>query len=161
MNVKALKKAALPMLLLGVLGISADVAAMQLMQTTPKIRGDVTIEGYEGWISIQSLQAGVDQGLCSDVTVTKQQDSASLMLLRAAGTGEQFEMIEIVQLEPDKERLVETLRVTLSPARIVAMSLGGSEGPLQESLSLDTAEMIFNDGLPPEVTIPCGRLKKK
>ncbi|NVK44544.1 MAG: type VI secretion system tube protein Hcp [Oceanospirillaceae bacterium] len=160
MNVKALKKAALPMLLLGVFGISPAVAAIQLMQV-PKITGDVDLDDYRGWISIDSLEAGVDQGLCSDVMVSKQQDSASLMLLHAAATGQQFDQIVIVQLETDKERLVETLRVTLSPARILEMSLTGSEGPLEESLLLDTAEMTFNDGFSPEVTIPCGRLKKK
>ncbi len=159
MKVNALRKAILPMLLLGAVGLSPAANALQLMNV-PGITGDADIKGYVDWIVIDSVQAGVEQGLCSDVTVTKQQDSASLMLIRAASTGETFDKIEIVQLIGNADKVEETLRVTLSPVRISSLSLSSGGEPLSESLSLDSASLIFNDGSPGEVIVPCGRLRK-
>ncbi|GGO85506.1 hypothetical protein GCM10011348_34200 [Marinobacterium nitratireducens] len=159
MKANAIKKALLPMLLLGAVGLSSTANALQLM-SVPGIKGDATIEGYLDWIVIENVQAGVEEGLCSDVTVTKHQDSASLMLIRAASTGETFDKIEIVQLSTGADKAEETLRVTLSPVRISSLSLSSGGGPLSESLSLDSASLIFNDGSPGEVIIPCGRLRK-
>jgi type VI protein secretion system component Hcp len=140
--------------------MSPAIQARQLM-LIPGITGDSQIENYVGWIIVDSVSAQVVEGECSEITVDKPLDGASLQLIAAASSGEIFNQIDIVDLRFFGEgELQEILSVRLSPVKIMSLSLSGGDDSFSESLVLDTGTLVFNPETPSVFTVPCGKLKK-
>jgi type VI secretion system secreted protein Hcp len=116
-----------------------------------KIKGDVTTEGYTEWIELHSFQWGVGRGIStpvgsdsdressmpsvSEVTVTKDQDKATIELLKAALEGEGVKVvIDFVKTDKKPETF---LTYELTDVLISGYSVSSGGDRPSESLSLN------------------------
>jgi len=124
------------------------------------IKGDVTEEGHADWVELNSLQWGVGRGISSptggsadressapsisEITVTKDNDSASVKLLDEALEGEGKTVI-IDFAKTDKGKLEVYLTYTLTNCMISGYSLSSGGDRPTESLSLNFTKVEFKN----------------
>jgi type VI secretion system secreted protein Hcp len=117
------------------------------------IKGDATTEGLKDWIQISSFQFGVGRGISSpsgsdksressepslsEVTVTKNMDSASPKLLGDAWGGELGSKVDIKFTTTTKNTVVDFLTYSLENCGISGYSVSSGGDLPQESLSLN------------------------
>lgn len=116
------------------------------------IEGDVTAEGHEKWIELNSFQWGVGRGISSptgasadressapslsEITVSKAQDKASGNLLTEAYVGEGVK-VQIDFCKTDQGKLETYLTYELEDAMISGYSISSGGDRPSESLSLN------------------------
>lgn len=123
------------------------------------LRGDVTAQGFEGWIELQSAQLGTrrqivsargrgtskPQPSISEVVITKDQDSVSVPLYRAWRSGEG--KLVVIAFVKDG---TTSMTVVLRDATISSYSAGGAghvygkDAKPMESLSLNFSSITFD-----------------
>lgn len=132
---------------------------MPIYVTYGDIKGDVTAEGYEGQIEVNSFQWGVGRGISSptggsadreasapsvsEIVVTKPLDKASGPLLEQAFTGEGTKVL-IKFLKTDKDKLEVYLEYELENTLISGYSLSSGGDRPSESLSLNFTKVIMS-----------------
>jgi type VI secretion system secreted protein Hcp len=136
------------------------------------IQGDVTAAGHENWIELKSLQWGVGRGVSSptgssadrestapsvsEVTVTKDNDTASDGLLSEAFTGDGGGNGATVQIDMTRTQagqLVVYQTVTLNNVIISGYSTSSGGDRPSESLSLNFVKIaVTNTPMKPDGT---------
>ncbi len=117
-----------------------------------KIKGDVTADGHQDWIELNSFQWGVGRGISSptggakdressapslsEITVTKAQDAATGELLTESYQGKGVK-VTIDFCKTDKGKLEKFLTFELEDAMISGYSLSSGGDRPSESLSLN------------------------
>jgi len=120
--------------------------------------GDVTAEGHEKWIELNSFQWGVGRGISSptgasadressapsvsEIVVTKATDMASTKLLNEAYQGEGV-TVKIDFCKTDKGKLEVYMTYTLDNTMISGYSLSSGGDRPTESLSLNFTKIEF------------------
>jgi type VI secretion system secreted protein Hcp len=147
------------------------------------IDGDVTAEGHEKWIEVNSFQWGVGRGIASpaggssdressapsvsEIVVTKPTDVATVKLLDAALQGE-GEDVTIDFCKTDKGKLSVYLSYTLNNTMISGYSSSSGGDRPTESVSLNFTKIECKDialgaknedGSPATVTYDVGKAK--
>lgn len=124
------------------------------------IKGEVTAEGYEGWIEVGSVQWGVARGISStaggreasapsisEITLTKTLDSTSpALFLRAVGGISNIATVKLHLVTPSSGSTnTNTVfyKLTLSNVLVSSQSNSGSTGDdrPQESISLNFSKI--------------------
>lgn len=116
------------------------------------IKGDVTAEGHETWIELNSFQWGVGRGIASptgasadrestapsisEISVTKTMDKSSIHLLNEALQGEGVKVI-IDFCKTDKGKLEVYLQYTLEDTMISGYSTASGGDRPNETVSLN------------------------
>jgi type VI secretion system secreted protein Hcp len=116
------------------------------------IKGDVTATGWESWIELNSFQFGAGRGISSptggsadressapsisEVTVSKDQDTATGPLLTAALQGEGVTVI-IDFVKTSQGQLVKYMEYTLTNTLISGFSTSSGGDRPSESISLN------------------------
>lgn len=124
------------------------------------IEGDVTAEGHEKWIEINSFSWGVGRGVTSpmggsadreasapsisEVTVTKVSDKATANLLREALWGE-GKKVKIDFCKTDKDKFEPYYQFELEEVLVSGLSISSGGDRPSESLSLNFSKILFND----------------
>lgn len=140
------------------------------------INGDVTAEGYQKWIELNSFQWGVGRGISSptggsddressapsvsEVVVTKAQDVATIKLITEGFQGE-GEKAQIDFTRTDKGKLTTFLTYVLTNTMLSGYSVSSGGDRPSESLSLNFTKIEVKetpavasgkDGTPESVT---------
>jgi len=124
-----------------------------------ELKGDVTAQGYEKWIELQTVsytvhrevRAPTGRGIgreasaphISEVAITKAEDSASGKLLRESlvGKGTKVTIVTLKTPASGSGKLEEVSKIELENTLITHFSTSGSggdnHGPAHESLSLN------------------------
>jgi type VI secretion system Hcp family effector len=128
----------------------ARAAEVFLMQV-PGIRGDVTLAGYPGWISVATFAAGFSNAAvdtsggvtpgtrsCQSLQVIKPLDVTSPQLSMAVFSATAYPTVTLVALKPSGTSLVPFLRFTLSDVVVnsIAFVGNGASSAQNESLAL-------------------------
>ena len=116
------------------------------------VKGDVTAQGWVGWIELNSFQFGVGRGIASptggsadressapsvsEITVTKDQDSSTGPLVTAALQGEGVTVI-IDFVKTSSGSLSKYMEYTLTNAMISGWSTSSGGDRPSESISLN------------------------
>jgi type VI secretion system secreted protein Hcp len=116
------------------------------------IKGDVTATGWVGWIEISSFQFGIGRGISSptggsadressapsvsEITISKDQDTATGPLLTAALQGEGVTVI-IDFVKTSAGQLAKYMEYTLTNTLISGFSTSSGGDRLNESISLN------------------------
>jgi type VI secretion system secreted protein Hcp len=116
------------------------------------VKGDATATGWEGWIEVNSFQFGVGRGISSptggsadressapsvsEITITKDQDSATGPLLTAALQGEGITVI-IDFVKTSQGQLAKYMEYTLTNTLISGWSTSSGGDRPSESISLN------------------------
>ena len=116
------------------------------------IDGDVTAEGHEKWIELNSCQFGVGRSITnatakgvnreasapsvSEIVVTKVTDGASVKLLQASCFGEGKD-VQIDFCKTDKDKLEPYLTLTLTNTMVSGYSISSGGDRPSESVSLN------------------------
>lgn len=124
------------------------------------VKGDVTAEGHEAWIEVNSFQWGVGRGISSptgasadressapsvsEIVVTKPSDLASPKLLNEALQGEGVK-VEIDFCKTDAGVLEVYMKYTLEDAMISGYSLSSGGDRPTESLSLNFTKVEYKN----------------
>jgi type VI secretion system secreted protein Hcp len=124
------------------------------------IPGDVTAEGHEKWIELNSCQWGVGRGISSptggaadressapsvsEIVVTKSTDVASTKVLNEAYQGE-GQKVQIDFCKTDKGKLEVFLTVTLTNCMVSGYSLSSGGDRPSESVSLNFTKVEFKN----------------
>jgi type VI secretion system secreted protein Hcp len=124
------------------------------------VPGDVTAEGHEKWIELNSCQWGVGRGISSptgasadressapsvsEITVTKATDASSVKMLNEAYQGE-GKKVQIDFCKTDKGKLEVYLTITLTNTMISGYSLSSGGDRPTESLSLNFTKVEFKN----------------
>jgi type VI secretion system secreted protein Hcp len=117
-----------------------------------KVEGDVTAEGHEKWVEVNSLRWGVGRGIrtrtgkvtdreasapsISEISLTKDQDGASNDLLQEALTGEGVNA-QIDFCKTDKDKLAAYASYLLENCMISSFSVNSGGDRPQESFTLN------------------------
>jgi type VI secretion system secreted protein Hcp len=121
-------------------------------------KGNVTAEGYEDWIEVDSFNFGVGRAISmeagamanrestrpslSEVTVTKALDAASGGLFKASVVGDEGVNVEIHVVQTGGNKVEKYAAYTLEDVIISSYSVtAAAGGPPQESLSLSFAKI--------------------
>ena len=123
------------------------------------LRGDVTAQGFEGWIQLQGAQLATRRQIVSnigrgknqarpsvsEIVITKRQDSVSVPLYRAWGAGKR-KLVVIAYVKDGTTSMTVVLRDTLisSYATGAGGELYGKEAPPIESISLNFNGITFD-----------------
>ena len=124
------------------------------------IKGDVTAEGHEGWVELNSFQWGVGRGISSptgasadressapsvsEITVTKATDISSPKLLNEAYQGEGQTVI-IDFCKTDKGKLEVYMTYTLEDCMVRGYSISSGGDRPSESLSLNFTKIEYKN----------------
>jgi len=124
------------------------------------VNGDVTAEGFKQWIAIHSFQFGVGRGIStpvgssknreasapsvSEITVTKELDSASVPLLQAALGASKAVEVKVFFTRTDKDKMETYLKYTLTNTLVSGYSVSSGGAELKESLSLNFTKVEVN-----------------
>jgi type VI secretion system secreted protein Hcp len=116
------------------------------------IKGDVTATGWVGWIEISSFQFGIGRGISSptggsadressapsvsEITISKDQDTATGPLLTAALQGEGVTVI-VDFVKTSAGQLAKYMEYTLTNTLISGFSTSSGGDRLSESISLN------------------------
>jgi type VI secretion system secreted protein Hcp len=122
--------------------------------------GDVTAEGHEKWIELNSFQWGVGRGVSSptggsadreasapsvsEIVVTKANDVSSTKLLNEALQGE-GQTVKIDFCKTDKGKLEPYLQLILTNTLISGHSFSSGGDRPQESLSMNFTKVEFKN----------------
>ncbi len=129
---------------------------MNFNDNSPK--GNVTAQGYEDWIEVDSFSFGVGRAIVmeagamtnreasrpslSEVTVTKAMDAASGGLFKASVTGDAGVKVEIHVVQTGANNVEKYAVYTLEDVIISSFNISASAGgPPQESLSLSFSKV--------------------
>jgi type VI secretion system secreted protein Hcp len=123
------------------------------------LRGEVTAEGFEGWIELQSAQLGTrrrittavgrgtnrDKPSISEIVITKEQDSVSVPLYRAWRASE-GKLVVIAFVRDGTTYMTVVLRDTLISNYATGgyRETYGKEVPPMESLSLTFSDITYD-----------------
>jgi type VI secretion system secreted protein Hcp len=123
-----------------------------------KIKGDVSSEGYKEQIEVSSFQWGMGRGVStpvgsdsdressapsvSEVSISKDQDKASIELMKAAMEGEGVTIV-LTFCKTDAKKLEPFFEVTLHEAIISGYSLSSGGDRPSESISLNFTKVEF------------------
>jgi type VI protein secretion system component Hcp len=136
--------------LIGLAAQGALASEVFLMQV-PGVRGDVTLAGYAGWISVASFSAGFSNAAadtsgavtagtpsCQSLQVIKLLDLTSPLLSMGVIRGTAYPTVTLVALNQTSTSLVPFLRFTLSDAIVqsIAFAGAGASSAQFESLTL-------------------------
>jgi len=136
--------------LIGLTAPVAHAAEVFLMQV-PGVRGDVTLAGYPGWISVGTFAAGFSNAAadtsgavttgarsCQSLQVIKPLDATSPQMSMAVFSGTTYPTVTLVALKPSGTSLVPFLRFTLSDVVVNSIAFVGnvSTSAQNESLTL-------------------------
>jgi type VI secretion system secreted protein Hcp len=124
------------------------------------VKGDVTADGHEKWIEVNSFQWGVGRGITSpvggsadreasapsvsEITVSKTSCSASANLLREALWGE-GKKVKVEFCKTDKDKLEPYYTFELENVMVSGYSMSSGGDRPQESLSFNFTKVTFND----------------
>lgn len=133
---------------------------MSIYMNYNNIPGDVTAEGHEKWIELNSVQWGVGRGILSptggsadressapsvsEIVVTKVTDVSSTKLLNEAYQGE-GQSVTIDFLKTDKGKLEVYLTFTLTNTMISGHSFSSGGDRPTESISLNFTKVEFKN----------------
>jgi len=133
---------------------------MSIYMNYNDIPGDVTAEGHEKWIELNSCQWGVGRGISSptgasadressapsvsEITVTKATDVSSTKVLNEAYQGE-GQKVQIDFCKTDKGKLEVFLTLTLTNCMISGYSVSSGGDRPSESLSLNFTKVEFKN----------------
>jgi type VI secretion system secreted protein Hcp len=148
-------------------GLSRDNRSQQFPREDPmpvflkygQIKGDATEAGHRGWIELTSAQFGASRRIdsrdrerprgsanISDITVTKNNDSASMSLQREALNGRPVTAFVDFVLQDGSV----SLRLEMSGTMISSLSLsGGSDATETLTLNFTKIEITSTPGTPP------------
>jgi type VI secretion system secreted protein Hcp len=123
------------------LGFAAQSTSAEelFLLNIPGIAGDVTLKGYEGWISVTAFSAGftnsdgrsfgggADAGRtnCQELHVVKMLDVTSPEVAAAVATGHRYANVKLAVLK-EGSRNFEFLRFSLSNVIFTSVTFGGS-----------------------------------
>jgi type VI secretion system secreted protein Hcp len=123
------------------------------------IKGDVTAEGHKDWIEVHSCQFGIGRGIAtptgnsadressapsvSEITVTKNQDIASIKLFEAACGGSDAVEATINFTKTEKNKTDTYMTYILSNVLISGYSVSSGGDRPTESLSLNFTKIEF------------------
>jgi len=125
--------------ILGLAAYSASAEELFLLNI-PGISGDVTLKGYEGWISVTAFSegfknadergtgsGGADAGRtsCQELHVVKMLDVTSPEVAAAVATGHRYTNVKLAVLKTGAQSF-EFLRFTLSNVLFTSVTFGGS-----------------------------------
>jgi len=125
--------------ILGLTAYSASAEELFLLNI-PGISGDVTVKGYEGWISVTAFSegfknadergtgsGGADAGRtsCQELHVVKMLDVTSPEVAAAVAMGHRYANVKLAVLKTGAQPL-EFLRFTLSNVLFTSVTFGGS-----------------------------------
>nr|WP_321983227.1 type VI secretion system tube protein Hcp [uncultured Lichenicoccus sp.] len=115
-------------------------------------KGDVAEEGHKNWIELQSFQWGIGRGVSnrtgsgadreasapsiSEITVTKNQDSASIKLLQEALIGTGAADAATVQIDFTRTDKTQSVYETLTLSNVIISGYSTSSGGDRPSESL-------------------------
>jgi type VI secretion system secreted protein Hcp len=124
------------------------------------IKGDVTAEGYANWIDLSSMQFGVGRGISmgvgsmsnrevsvpslSEITISKNLDSSSAMLLKESLVGSEGVKVEIAIVRTGNTKIEEVGRYTLEGVLISGYSTSSGGDRPSESISLTYAKILVD-----------------
>jgi len=133
---------------------------MSIYMNYNDIPGDVTAEGHEKWIELNSCQWGVGRGISSptgasadressapsvsEITVTKATDVSSTKVLNEAYQGE-GQKVQIDFCKTDKGKLEVFLTLTLTNCMVSGYSVSSGGDRPSESLSLNFTKVEFKN----------------
>jgi len=122
------------------------------------IKGDVTAEGYQGQIHVNSAQFGIGRGIgspmggsadressapsISEMVVTKSMDVASVGLFEASLYGE-GKKVTINFCKTDKDKLETYLKYELQEVLVSGYSVSSGGDMPQESISLNFTKIMM------------------
>lgn len=123
------------------------------------VKGDVTAEGYQDWIELDSFNMGVGRGITmevgqmanrestrpslSEVTISKNMDAASGGLFADAVAGDAGCKVEIHIVQTGAKQVEVYAAYTLEDCLISSYSVNaGAGGPPHESLSLSFSQIM-------------------
>jgi type VI secretion system secreted protein Hcp len=122
------------------------------------VEGNVTAEGYKGWIEVNSCQFGIGRGVSSphgsdvdreastpsvsEIVVTKEADKASTKLFELALYGEGLK-VNIDLCKTDKGKPEPYMQYELEDVLISGFSVSSGGDRPSESLSLNFTKIIF------------------
>lgn len=125
-----------------------------------KINGSTTAEGYDKWITCHSMQWGVGKGVStptgsakdracsaasiSEVTISKDLDSASIALFKNAVAGmDKAEVAKIHICQSDGAKIVPYVQYELTNTLISGYSISSGGDRPSESLSLNFTKVTI------------------
>jgi type VI secretion system Hcp family effector len=124
-----------------VLGLAAQAASAEelFLLNIPGIGGDVTLKGYEGWISVTAFSEGftnaegaafgggaeVGRTSCHELRVVKMLDVTSPEVAAAVATGRHYASVKLAVLKEGAQNF-EFLRFTLSNVIFTSVTFGGN-----------------------------------
>jgi len=124
------------------------------------IKGNVTADGYQNWISLGSLQFGVGRGISmeagnmsnreatrpslSEVTISKVMDGASTGLFKESLTGAEGCKVVIDVVKTGADKIEKYVSYELENVLVSSYSVSaGDSGAPQESVSLSFAKIVM------------------
>lgn len=131
---------------------------MPIFMKYPDIDGAVTVDGYDKFMEVTSLQWGVGRGIAdarggdtregsivsvSEITVTKQLDKTSPKLLIEACTGELDNTVQIDYVRTASGKTQTYLKLILTNTGISGFSTSSGGDRPQESLSLNFTKFEY------------------
>ena len=131
---------AMASLLLGLSVAHSASAADIFLLNVPGIAGEVTLKGYEGWISVTAFSAGFTNSdnrgagggaeagrtSCQELRVVKMLDITSPEVAAAVASAHHYSNVKLAVLKEGAEQNPEFLRFTLSNAIFTSVTFGGS-----------------------------------
>jgi type VI secretion system secreted protein Hcp len=129
---------------------------MILLKFAQEIKGSSDVTGYEGWITVDSVQMGVGRSISlsgkdrdtstpsfSELVLTKSTDIASTELFFQAVCGESLGIATLKWLQTAKDKLQNYLIVELHDAIISSYSVSsGGERP-SESFAINFTKITY------------------
>lgn len=139
---------------------------MAIFMKYDTITGDVTTQGFEKWIAVNSFQWGVGRGIgsatagstsresstpsISEIVVTKSTDSASVKLVQDGTAGELNHPVTISFTSTTKTETLEFLKYELENVGLSGYSVSSGGDMPSESLSLNFSKVTMTfKGLDP------------
>ncbi|MBS0522973.1 MAG: type VI secretion system tube protein Hcp [Proteobacteria bacterium] len=125
------------------------------------IAGNVTTDGYKGWIELSSAQFGVSRQLTSgaggaqressapsvsEIVITKVQDASSAQLFKESVGARHGNPVQIKFATTSKNKIETYLTLELSDCAVSSYTLsghGGDQEHPQESLSLNFTKILY------------------
>ena len=125
-----------------------------------KIKGNVTAQGYENWIKLDSLQFGVGRGISmeagnmsnreatrpsiSEMTVTKIMDASSSGLFKESLTGTAGVKVVIDIVKTGSDKIEKYVSYELEDVLVSSYSVSAGDGAPNEGISLSFAKITMS-----------------
>ncbi|MCK4707631.1 MAG: type VI secretion system tube protein Hcp [Gammaproteobacteria bacterium] len=125
------------------------------------IEGNVTADGYEKHIAVESVSFGVSRGISmeagnisnrestrpslSEITINKAADNSVTAIFKEAVTGSAGKEVTIKFVRTGSDKVEEYMSYTLEDCLVSSYSMSASsEGEPQESISLSYSKIMIN-----------------